>query len=230
MKKDNFFQYSYKDEPPKDVLDETFVDEKLRNSENVFSKQKNKNSKRLNAYDTQLLEETAAPIQPELLNPKEKLRSLEEKLQQIDEKISFATMTENHSLVQDLQHERYKLVHQIEQVKNIPQKYESNTLYSKIVSFFVQILKGVKRKKRSFKKIYQSHFLTKILRPLMRSQQLREVITTLNTLNQNVNELSQLRIPYGEHEARYEELTKYITQATSIQALIKKDIDSKNKK
>ena len=53
---------------------------------------------------------------------------------------------------------------------------------------------------------------------------LKEILDKMNTLNQNVSELSCLRIPYGEQEAKYEELAKYISQATSIQALIKKEI------
>ena len=51
------------------------------------------------------------------------------------------------------------------------------------------------------------------------------MLKTLNTLNQNVTELSTLRMPYGEQEYKYEELAKYISQATSIQALIKKEIN-----
>ena len=227
LKNNKFFRYSYKDEPHDDLTDAMYIDEQLRNAKNVFSPTKTSHPKRLNAYDTQLLEENPTPIQPELLNTREKLTLLEEKLQKIDEKISFATMTDNQTLVQDLQIERYKIVNQLEQLKSIPIHHQSDTLYSRFVLFIANIFTTLNKNKQKKMRFLRNKFLTKMLRPITRSHKLREVISTLDVLNQNVNELSNLRIPYGEHEARYEELTKYISQASSIQAIIKKDIADK---
>lgn len=230
MDNKNFFQHSYNDSTSSDIIDEKMFDETLRNAQNVFSAnmtQPIKQLKRLNAFDTQLLEEN--PLQPntDLFPPFEQISKLEEDLKKLDEKIEVALIMESNHVVQDLQIERYKLIHQIELLKSTPKRFLKDSPYSRFVTFIANFLKKFDKPKRKIKYFYKRNFITKTLRPIARSQKLREAIGTLNNLNQNVTQLSQLRIPYGEQNARYEELTKYITQATSIQALIKKDFDKK---
>ena len=230
MDNENFFQHSYSDSTPSDIIDEKMFDETLRNAQNVFSSNATrpiKHSKRLNAFDTQLFEEQPLQTDTELLSPSEQISRLEADLKKLDEKIEIALITESNHVVQDLQIERYKLIHQIDLLKSVPKRFLNNSLYSKFVTFVANLLKKFDKPKRKIKYIYKRNFITKTLRPIARSQKLREAIGTLDNLNQNVNQLSKLRIPYGEQEARYEELTKYISQATSIQALIKKDFDEK---
>ena len=54
--------------------------------------------------------------------------------------------------------------------------------------------------------------------------ELKNSLVTLQSINKSVDELMTLNIPYGEQIDKYEQLSKYIIKANSIQAEISQNI------
>lgn len=209
------------------AIDDALLNATLNNAYNVFAQNRPRALKRLNAYDTELFEEIpVTKINTDInFNGKTKIQELDNELKNIDEKIKFAQIRKDEIAVKDLHIERYKIIQQIEYLKSAaPKSLNLDTPYGHLVAFIAGLAKNVKKKQSKIDKFVQEKVMNKLLSPFSRSQNLKEILNKLNTLNQNVSELSCLRIPYGEQEAKYEELAKYISQATSIQALIKKEI------
>jgi peptide subunit release factor 1 (eRF1) len=57
--------------------------------------------------------------------------------------------------------------------------------------------------------------------------ELKKTLAKLENLNRSVDELMSLNIPYGENINKYEQLSKYIIKANSIQAEISRYIKNK---
>lgn len=209
------------------AIDDALLNATLNNAYNVFAQNRSRSIKRLNAYDTELFEEIpVTKINSDLsFNGKTKIQELDNELKNIDEKIKFAEVRKDEVAIKDLHIERYKIIQQIEYLKSTaPKSLNLDTPYGHLVAFIAGFTKNVKRKQSKIDTFVHEKVMSKLLTPFSKSQKLKEILDKMNTLNQNVSELSCLRIPYGEQEAKYEELAKYISQATSIQALIKKEI------
>ena len=54
--------------------------------------------------------------------------------------------------------------------------------------------------------------------------ELKKSLSRLESINKNVDELISMNIPYGENIDKYEQLSKYIIRANSIQNNISKMI------
>ena len=51
-------------------------------------------------------------------------------------------------------------------------------------------------------------------------QELKQSLNKLENINKSVDELMTLQTPYGEADEKYDQLSKYITRANTIQAKI----------
>ncbi len=213
-----------------ELFEADVFDVNLAEAENLFSKPMHRSQpKRINAYDTQLIEESSNIATPENFKPKFKIDELKQELGKIDKQIEFAKMTDNQLLVKDLYIERYKITHQINAINDSYGDDVSKDLIKMLIRMFSKIAGKFLGCTKKFKSSFRELFLSKAVRPLTKSAHLKDAIDTLDTLNHNVDELSHQRIPYGENEMRYDALTKCLTQATSIQSLISKEVDKKRK-
>lgn len=222
------------DEKQNSLNDIEFDNITIGNDKNLFSKtvpfdipaDLTSPVKRINGLDSQLLDENS--LKDDVFKPENRLNQLENKLKIIDEDIKFAEMVDNRVLVQDLHIERYKLVYEIASIKNAKRTYHFKGYAKYLLFWHRKIMAG----KMSFQKKFMQKVVNPIfnilIKPIPNYSNLREMVSMLNSLNKNVEEISQLRIPYGEHDTRYEELTKYLTQVNSIQTLINKKMNERN--
>ena len=83
---------------------------------------------------------------------------------------------------------------------------------------------------RNFYKQYVSFFdilIPKLPQNLTSVIELKKSLVKLENLNKSVDELMGMNIPYGENYNKYEQLSKYIIKANSIQSQITKQIKDK---
>ena len=66
------------------------------------------------------------------------------------------------------------------------------------------------------------NFAKKIPGKLSYFSEIRDSINHLENINKSVDELVSMKIPYGESQEKYTQLSKYIVQANNIQTKISK--------
>ena len=71
---------------------------------------------------------------------------------------------------------------------------------------------------------FSESFLSKLPKQFSSIIELKKTLAKLENLNKSVDELVSLNIPYGENINKYEQLSKYIIKANSIQAEISRYI------
>ena len=226
MKNKSFFHVKAKDLPNISKLDDAIVNAALKGTHNVFAQNRPEMIKRLNAYDTELFEEVPITKIDTSVNfsGEKKIRELDNRLKKIDEQIKSSAAYNDEALVKELHIERYRIMRQIDNLKAMSNKVVNpDTPYGRIFVAAVKIATEFEKKRQRIARFFKNKVVSKILKPFSKSEKLKEMLSTLNTLNTNVNQLCTLRIPYGEQEMKYEELAKYISQAASIQSLIKKE-------
>ena len=184
---------------------------------NVFSASPKHHKKRINALDTQLMEKTS---ESEDFMPAAKLDTLRTELEKIDKQIEYAKMTDNKLLIKDLYIERYRIAHEMDAINTNYEGYNAESMLRKFMRGFAVVIKVMVNVKKSFIS-YLHKIRSKMSSNIAKTSKLQEVVNTLDGLNQSVDELSNLSIPYGEQETRYEELTKYLSQANSINGKLK---------
>ena len=231
--------------PSERVTEEEFADFaglNLKNSENLFSitkkEEKTKTNKsaspapkipgkRLNGYDSKLLEDACyQKLENEDLKLENKIERVEKTLKEADEKISIASSFNNKSLLVDLNRERAEYVRYLNKLKK---EYEGKNAQNKFTEQVAQAFSKIEETKNVCKNFYNDKILQPLLSnpilPVSQKSKLRNILTKLNALNKNIDEIAALRIPYGEQEARYNIMAQYLTQASLIHSLIKKEID-----
>ena len=227
MKNKSFFHVKAKDLPNISELDDAIFNAALNGSYNVFAQNRPRMIKRLNAYDTELLEDVpVAKIDADVsFNSQNKIQELDNRLKKIDEQIKFSASRNDEISLKELHVERYRIMRRIDELKGVSEKIISpDTPYGRVLYFVVKIADKVSDKKRQLNNFVKDNIVSKMMQPFSKAEKLKDILSTLNTLNGNVSELCSLRIPYGEQEMKYEELAKYLSQATSIQSLIKKEM------
>lgn len=209
-----------------EAIDNIMFNKTLNNSYNVFAQNRVHSMRRLNAYDTELFEENPIKsIEIAGYTPEQKIKKLDAELKKIDEKIDNATRMNEEILVKDLHIERFKIIQQIDALKENAEIFNPNTPYGQLVTFATNCIKKTSEKKEFFGNLIHNKIFTKLLKPLAKSQRLRELNQKLTQLNQNVDELANLSVPYGEQERKYSQLAQYLTEANSLQSSINKEIN-----
>ena len=107
--------------------------------------------------------------------------------------------------------------------------YNNKSLSAKISNKILSTVTGkIKNKFKTPKKLLDfSKLIDKLPKRISSLFKLKDSLSKLETLNKNVDELMSMNIPYGENFNKYEQLSKYIIKANSIQASISKQIKSK---
>ena len=210
-----------------EAIDNIMFNKSLNNSYNVFANNRVHSMRRLNAYDTELFEEK--PIKNSDVNvnysPEQKLKKLDSELKKIDEKLDYATRMNEEILVKDLHIERYKIIQEMDTLKETYSKFNPETPYGHFVSFASSCIRKTSEKKDILGNLIYNKVLAKVLKPLEKSQKLREITKKLNDINKNVDELSGMSVPYGEYDKKYSQLAQYLSEANSLQSAIEKEIN-----
>ena len=179
-------------------------------------------ARRLNDYDFNLLREDAyKDVSDDLFKLEYKISKTENEIKAIDAQLQSAKEIGDSILVEDLNRRKDTLE---EDYEALVAMYNDKSLSAKISDKLLNIFGGKIRNNLKFFQIEMSKasekFISKLPKQFSSIIELRKSLTKLENLNKSVNELMSMNIPYGENINKYEQLSKYIIKANSIQSEI----------
>lgn len=186
-------------------------------------------TRRLNDYDFNLLEEDAyKDINDDLFKLEYKISKIEQEIKTLEYEMQAATEIGDDVFVQDLKTRKVQLIEDYDELLNI---YNAKSLSGKISD---KIFGFISPKFKANSSIFQSKvsfimesILSKMPKQISSVFELKKSLLKLEYLNKSVDELVSLNIPYGENVDKYEQLSKYIIKANSIQAELSKYLKDK---
>lgn len=186
--------------------------------------------RRLNDYDSNLLKEDAyKDIGDDLFKLEYKISKTEEEMSGLESQIQSARDIHDFNLVETLMNRKKTLEEDFEALVEI---YNEKSLSARISDGISNIFFGGKLKKdlNAFQQgvcTVGEHILAKLPKRFSSIFELRKSLAKLENINKSVDELITMNIPYGENINKYEQLSKYIIKANSIQNDISKAIGRK---
>lgn len=181
-------------------------------------------TRRLNDYDSNLLQEDAyKDVEDDLFKLEYKISRIEEELRTINSQIESAGEIQDYNLIEELQ-DRRKILE--EDYQSLVSVYNEKSISAKISDKILGLLGHKLRAGFSFVQKKASGItdviVSKMPKQVASAIELKKSLSKLENLNKSVDELIGLNIPYGENYNKYEQLSKYIIKANSIQAEISK--------
>lgn len=190
---------------------------------NLFSKVPTSISsvKRLNDYDLNILNhKSMMDIDDEAIKLEYMISDKKSMLEALHNKIKGAEKLENLQEVLNLKIKEKTLENEL---KELQDKYSKRSLPSKISDGISNTINNPKTPKpivNRIQKFISQKILPKISQKFRTVMDLGNSLDTLTSINQNVNELMSLKVPYGETTANYEKLTAYLYRANKIHSEI----------
>lgn len=179
-------------------------------------------SKRLNDYDFNLLKEDAyKDISDDLFKLEYKISKTEEEIEYLNAQIQAANDIRDFNLVQTLTERKKEVIDDREALLAI---YNDKSLSAKITDNILNIL-GVNLKDK-IKNLnskwadFTDNIISRMPKRFSSILEIKKSLTKLENINKSVDELITLNIPYGENIDKYQQLSKYIIKANSIQSQI----------
>jgi len=173
--------------------------------------------KRINDYDLNILNDNSfKDLDDKSLKMEVLIAQKEEALETINNKIKGLEILGKLLDVMELKIQAKKLENEINDLKS---EYAKQNLSSRINS---KISKS-KRQLSPLKVIarfFTRHIFAKISKKFKSIADLSDSLDTLVSINDNVDELIAMKIPYGETKANYEKLTTYLYRANRIHSQI----------
>ncbi len=182
--------------------------------------------KRLNAYDSTMLEDAAYNVLDDTeLKLEKRIEKIEANLKDINEKIIVAETIKDVPALEELNLQKKILLQNLENVKI---EYNSKNIDTKMTSVLVKVLDFPQKFKNKLTKQLKILFRrSKFIRnftPFVRSMMVRDTIGRLDKINKSVDELVKMRVPFGEQEARYETLVNHLSRAGVLHSQILKEL------
>lgn len=177
------------------------------------------NIKRLNDYDLNILNDKSFPeVDDESLRLEMLINEKEEALANINSKIKGRELIGKLLDVMELKIQAKELENEIAELK---EEFARNN--------FKLRLKPQKKKEKKklpliirFQRFVSRKLFAKISKKFKSIADLGDSLDTLASINENVDELIAMKVPYGETNANYEKLTNYLYRANRIHAEIAK--------
>ena len=192
----------------------------LQNSKQSISEP----TRRLNDYDFNLLKEDAyKDVSDDLFKLEYKIAKTEEEIKTFESQIQAAREIGDYNLIIDLSSRKNILEEDYEALVAIyNEKSISAKISDKILSFFGSKVKNDIKTFQAKASNITDCILSKLPKQFSSVIELKKSLAKLENLNKSVDELVSLNIPYGENINKYDQLSKYIIKANSIQAEISK--------
>ena len=187
-------------------------------------------TRRLNDYDFNLLKEDAyKEVDDDLFKLEYKISKTEEEMKSLEHQIQAARDIHDFNLAETLINRKKNLE---EDYKGLLDIYNEKSLSARISDSISNIFWGGKLKKdlnivqKAFSNLTEA-IMSKLPKKFSSSLEIRNSLSKLENINKSVDELMTMNIPYGENIDKYEQLSKYIIKANSIQNNIAKAIGRK---
>ena len=175
--------------------------------------------KRINDYDLNILNDNSfKELDDEALKMEYLITKKEEKLKEINTKIKGLELLGKLLDVMELKIQAKNLENEI---ANLKSEYAKQNIADRIA------IQTIKPKKRIAPLKVIARFLTrkifsKVSKKFKSIADLGDSLDTLTSINNNVDELIAMKVPYGETKANYEKLTTYLYRANRIHSQISK--------
>jgi len=184
--------------------------------------------KRLNSTDSSILENVAyKALDDKDLVLETRIENLETELSKVIEKLEVAKTIQNDIEYKELNNQKQNIENNI---KNLKDSYKKKGLEATLTNIFVRILtlpKEIKTETKIFvKNFLRKSKLTKKIKPLFRALMIRDTLNKLNKINNSIDELVKMQIPFGESETKYKTLVNHLLQAGTLHSQIKKELKS----
>ncbi len=177
------------------------------------------NIKRLNDYDLNILNDKTLPeVDDESLRLEMLINEKEEALEEINKKIKGRELIGKLLDVMEL---KIQAKHLEKELSELKEEFVRN-------NFKIRLKTQKKKEKRKLPVLIRiQRFLSRKLFPKISKKfksiaDLGDSLDTLASINENVDELIAMKVPYGETKANYERLTNYLYRANRIHAEIAK--------
>lgn len=179
-------------------------------------------ARRLNDYDFNILKEDAyKDVSDDLFKLEYKIARIEDDLKNLDLQIQAAKDIQNYELAGELSGRKIIMKEDYEALVAI---YKEKSFSAKLTNVLGEKLKpqinGLRQKVANF----SEKIIEKLPKRFSSVIELKKSLNKLENINKSVDELISLNIPYGENIDKYEQLSKYIIKANSIQNEISKFI------
>ena len=176
--------------------------------------------KHINGYDSNILEEEAyKEVNDEVLKLEYKITHIEEELKSLDSQIQSA-MDINDYILADTLYTRKSVLEN--DLKDLMKIYREASLSSRITSGFTSKFKDKINTVQDTVSSISNFILSKLPGKFSSFIEIRSSLKKLENINKSVDELMTCQYPYGEASDRYNQLSKYIARANSIQSQISK--------
>jgi len=177
------------------------------------------NFKRLNDYDLNILNDKAVQdVDDESLRLEIMINEKEAALEDINNKIKGREVLGKLLDVMELKIQAKQLENELQVLKdefaknNFKMRLKTQTPKAKTkLPFIIRLQRFVSRK-----------LFPKISKKFKSIADLGDSLDTLASINENVDELIAMKVPYGETKANYEKLTAYLYRANRIHSQIAK--------
>lgn len=176
--------------------------------------------KHLNDYDSNILSEDAyKDVQDEVFKLEYKISKTEDELKEINKQIQIAKEVYDYFTADTLSVRKNSLETELAVLMTT---YNELSLSAKIsgdiTSKFRGKILGFGKKAENIVK----NLISKIPGKISSVFEIKSSLNKLENINKSVDELMSCRYPHGEADYRYEQLSKYIARANSIQSEIYK--------
>ncbi len=176
--------------------------------------------KHLNDYDGNILEESSyKEVQDDVFKLEYKISKIEGELKEINTQIQSANEIYDYYAVDSLNKRKSALESDL---NNLIEAYREASLSAKISGGLTSKMKCNFINAGKFFERLGELFISKIPGKISSMLEIRDSLNKLENINKSVDELMKSRYPYGEAGEKYEQLSKYIARANSIQSDIYK--------
>ena len=176
-------------------------------------------SKRLNDYDLNILNDNSfKDLDDKSLKLEYLINEKEEALEVINNKIKGAQFIGKLLDVMELKIQAKKLENELTELRN---EYAKRNITERLGV-------GIKKTKKRlpplklFARFVTRKIFARISKKFRSIADLGDSLDTLASINDNVDELIAMKVPYGETKANYEKLTNYLYRANRIHSQISK--------
>ena len=178
----------------------------------------NKSSKRLNGYDSNILNKANFEKNEQELGINYRIKEKETLLKELDEKIKIADDygTQNESL--GLKAKKQRILQELSSLHR-QQVYGNGN-----EDVFHHKLKHKMPVLYKIQDFISRHILSKISKKFNSVVALSDSLEQLSDISKSVDELIDMNVPYGEKLQNYEKLTEYLSRANVIHSKISKSL------
>ena len=178
--------------------------------------------KHLNDYDYNILREDAyKDVTDEIFKLEYKISKTEKEIQELENQIQTAAEIKDYPLANTLNTRKIQLESDLKELTSV---YNELSLSAKISDNITSKIKNrVTAAQRAFGKL-GGIVLSKLPNKVSSFIEIKNSLAKLENINKSVDELMNAQYPYGEAEDKYNQLSRYIARANTIQAEISKFI------